>query len=375
MPNDLDFDDPRPPTEDEWGTPLVEPRSDPDVEQKFRRRTGMVSGAVPYVAPHPWLYRPFLFLSDPTLVHFDEEFASAVSFIIARDNSCRFCYSAFRTLLRLSNFSPSDLQELETHFAAQDFRRGEEWGLRLAVRLSRADAVSEALDRLRALDYSKTAIREIAGISVLNLASNRIGTMLSIPVGTLEGMSDQWYLRPWRSVAVPLLRLMKTWHHGQPPLDAEKVTGPLAPWVRQLRGTPVGTIIQGLVARWLDTDRPLSPMTKLLMLGVVARGVAAHDLVAHLQSRLQHEHGLDATAIDDALNHLGGAALNDQTKSLLRLARASVRYDFGPIKRVAYDCTKELGRDSTLEAVASVSLANAIARLELIAHLNEPASD
>lgn len=370
MSNDLDFDDPRPPTEDEWGTPLVEPKSDPDVERAFRRRIGMVSGAVPYVATHPWLYRPFLFLSDPTLIHIGDEFASALSFIIARDNSCRFCYSAFRTLLRLSNYSPSDLENLETHFAAQDFDRGEEWGLRLAVRLSRADGVGEALARLRALDYPETFIREIAGVSVVNLASNRIGTMLSIPVGTFEGMADQWYLRPWRRVVGPLLRITNTWINGLGPLDADKIDGPLSAWVGQLRGTPVGTLVQELTNGWLDQDRPLSRQTKLLMLGIIARGVAARDLEAHVQSRLQDEHGLAAIAINDAFDHLGGAELSAQTQSLLRLARASIRYDFGPIKRVAYDCTKELDRNETLEAVASVSLANAIARLEFLFSLD-----
>ena len=43
MTVDLDFDVPRPPTEDEWGTPLVEPRSSPNLERQFRseRFTGI----------------------------------------------------------------------------------------------------------------------------------------------------------------------------------------------------------------------------------------------------------------------------------------------------------------------------------------------
>jgi hypothetical protein len=36
MTVDLDFDVPRPPTEDEWGTPLVEPKSSPNLERQFR---------------------------------------------------------------------------------------------------------------------------------------------------------------------------------------------------------------------------------------------------------------------------------------------------------------------------------------------------
>jgi len=366
MPDDLAFDDSRPPTEEEWGTPLVEPRSAPDIEQRFRRRIGMVSGAVPYVAPHPWLYRPFLFLSDPRLTSIDADFASALSFIVARDNSCRFCYSTFRTLLRLSHFSPADLNDLETHFAAQSFDRMEEWGLRLAVRLSRCQGVPDALDRLRALDYSATAIREMAGISVLNLAANRIGTMLSIPVSAFENMADQWYFRPWRDVALPLLRLTRTWANGPEGLREDEARGPLAEWVRQLRGTPVGAVMQDLVGRWLDEARPLSIRSKLLMLAVVARGVAADRLEAHLRARLTEQFGLSADGFDEAVNHLGGPAVEEREAPLLRMARASIRYDFGPIKRVAWECTQALDRPGTLEAVASVSLANAIARLETL---------
>lgn len=366
MPDDLDFDDPRPPTEDEWGSPLVEPRSAPDIEKAFRRRVGMVSGAVPYVTPHPWLYRPFLFLSDPRLAHIDEDFASALSFIIARDNSCRFCYSTFRTLLRLSNFSPDDLEDLETHFSAQGFTRGEEWGLRLAVRLSRCKGVAEALDRLRALGHSTQAIREMAGVSVLNLAANRIGTMLSIPVSTFEEMADRWYLRPWRTLALPLLRLSRTWPDGQRSSPDAAADGPLAEWTGALHGTAVGGLLRAFTDQWLNEARPLSVQTKLLMLGVVARGVGAEALEHHLQTRLTEQLGLSTDAIEAALDHLGGAAVSDQVESLLRLARASIRYDFGPIKRVAWECTQGLDRAQTLEAIASVSLANALARLETL---------
>ena len=371
MPDDLSFDDPRPPTEEEWGSPLVEPRSAPDIERRFRRRFGMVSGAVPYVAPHPWLYRPFLFLSDPALTSIDSDLASALSFIVARDNSCRFCYSTFRTLLRLSHFSPSDLDDLETHFAAQGFSRTEEWGLRLAVRLSRCQGVPEALDRLRELDVSTTALREIAGISVLNLAANRIGTMLSIPVSAFEEMADHWYLRPWRGVAVPLLRLTKSWQNGQDVLRGEDADGLLGNWVHHLRGTPVGAVVQNLLGQWLDEDRPLSVRTKLLMLAVVARGVAAERLEAHLRTRLVEQFRLSPEAFDEAVDHLGGGAVDEQTQLLLRMARSSIQYDFGPIKRVAWECTKGLDRAGTLEAVASVSLANTAARLEMLRGLED----
>jgi len=367
MPDDRSFDDPRPPTEEEWGTPLVAPQSDPDLEHTFRRRLGMVSGAVPYVTPHPWLYRPFLFLADPTLTALPQDLAAAISFIIARDNSCRFCYSTYRTMLRLSNYSPSDLEALETSFAAQNFREEEEWALRLGVRLSRAERVSSALDRLRALGHSTTAIREMAGVAVMNVVTNRIGTTLSIPVSDFENLADAWYLRPWRAVVWPLLRLSKTWRRtaspNAPRMDAE---GLLAPWVNTVRGTPVGRALRRVTARWRSAEDALSQRTKLLMLAVVARGVSALELEETLCSALREQHGLSNDAYDEAVDHLGGPAVDEQTGALLRLSRASIRYDFGPIKRIARDCTRALDRRGILEAIASISLANALARLELL---------
>ena len=371
MPNDVTFDDPRPPTEEEWGTPLVEPQSAPEIEQQFRRRLGMVSGAVPYVASHPWLYRPFLFLSTPTLSAIDRDLAASLSFIIARDNSCRFCYSTFRTLLRLYSYSPRDLQDLETHFAARNFDEAQEWGLRLAVRLSRCTEVPAAIDRLRALGQSDKAIREMAGISVLNLAANRIGTTLSIPVSTFEDLADHWYLRPWRAVAMPLLRLSQRWGAEQNGTSPQEPDGLLAPWLRTLQDTPVGALLQRLVHQWLAETRPLSVRTKLLMLAVVAHGLSASALKAHLRDHLQAHYSVSPDAFETAIDHLSGDAVSADTEPLLRFARASIRYDFGPIKRVAYECTDGLGRESTLEAVASVSLANAVARLETLFALDE----
>ena len=74
MPDDRSFDDPRPPSEEEWGTPLVKPRSAPTPAEQSRWRTGMVSGAV----PRPRFYRSFLFLSGPALSALSEDVAASI---------------------------------------------------------------------------------------------------------------------------------------------------------------------------------------------------------------------------------------------------------------------------------------------------------
>jgi hypothetical protein len=370
MPDDRTFDDPRPPTEEEWGTPLVDPRSAPDIERRFRRRVGVVSGAVPFVAPHPWLYRPFLFLAAPSLTAIDKAFSTSLSFIIARDNSCRFCYSTFRTFLRLSGHSPSDLEELESHFSMQDFGEKEEWGLRLAVRLSRCTNVSGAIERLQSVGVAAPEIREIAGISVFNLAANRIATTLSIPVSQAEEVEGA-IQRSWQTAVASLRRWLGGWTQSKAVPDMGAPEGPLASWLRTLRGTPVGTVMQDLTEQWLDASRPLSRQTKLLVLAVVARGTAATQLEEHLRTWLCEHNDLPGEAFADAVDHFGGPAVEDRVEPILQLARASIRYDFGPIKRTAWTCTEGLGRAKTQEVIASISIANALARLEQLFVLDE----
>lgn len=363
MPDDRTFDDPRPPTEEEWGTPLVDPQSAPTLERTFRHRVGAVSGAVPYVASHPWLYRPFLFLAAPVLTAIDETFATSLSFIIARDNSCRFCYSTFRTLLRLSGHSPSDLEELEAHFSMQDFGEKEEWGLRLAVRLSRCTTVSGAIERLQSIGVAAPEIREIAGVSVFNLVTNRIGTTLSIPVSQAEEVEGE-IQRVWKTTVASLRRWTGGWTRSAAVPEWDPPEGFLAPWLRTLRDTPVGAVMQDVTGQWLDASRPLSIQTKLLILAVVAHGTGATTLEERLRTRLCEENQLSGEAFEAAVDHFSGPAVEDRVEPLLQFARASIRYDFGPIKRTAWTCTEGLGRAETLEVVASISIANALARLE-----------
>jgi len=329
--------------------------------------------AVPYVAPHPWLYRPFLFLAAPALTVIDETFSTSLSFIIARDNSCRFCYSTFRTLLRLSGHSPSDLEELEAHFSMQDFGEKEEWGLRLAVRLSRCTNVPGAIQHLRSIGVAAPAIREIAGVSVFNLVTNRIGTTLSIPISRAEEV-EGGIRRFWQTTVASLRRWVGTWTGSTATPEWSAPEGRLAPWLRTLRDTPVGAVMQDVTEQWLDASRPLSIQTKLLILAVVAHGTGASTLEAHLRTRLCEEQQLSGDAFEAAVDHFGGPAVEDRVEPLLRLARASIRYDFGPIKRTAWTCTEGLDRAKTLEVIASISIANALARLEQLFVLDETQS-
>jgi AhpD family alkylhydroperoxidase len=361
------------PTTEDWKAPTVEPRSSPALRRLFRRRVGLVPTVIPYVSPHGWAYRPFLFLMRPEVLAIERSLCSQICFVVARDNACRFCYGSFRAFLRVTGYSEAELDRLEQELHLRDHSGPDRDALRFAVEISQGRL--ETGDRLRTLledGYSPTAIREVAGIAVVTALVNRVGTMLAVPVNTeAEHLTSQWYF----DLLQPVVRsLLRGWQRfGAPavdPLTAEEVDGPFAPWIRRLRGTCVGHVVHNITTRWTEEQSALSLRTKLLALAVVARGLGAQSLEERARSVLSDRFGLPDDALTTALKHLRGPAVEEPGGGLLRLARASTRYEATSIQRMVPEHTRELSRAETIDTVATLGVCNALARLQALAPLD-----
>jgi len=365
------------PTTEDWNAPVVEPRPSPALRQLFRRRAGLVPTVVPYVNPHAWAYRPFLFLMRPDVRAIDRSLCSQICFVVARDNACRFCYGSFRAFLRVTGYSESDLDRLEQELHLRDQTGTDRNALRFAVEISQGRLDGD--DRLQSLatdGYSDTAIREVAGIAVVTALANRVGTMLAVPVNTkAEHLTSRWYFDLLQPVVQSLLRGWQ-WVGAPPvdPLSPEDIDGPFAPWIRPLRGTCVGHVVHAITTRWTDEESALPLRTKLLALAVVARGLGAAALEERARTLLSDRFGLPADALTAAVKHLRGPAAEDSGTGLLHLARASTRYEASSIQRMVPEHTRELSRPETIDAVATLGVCNALARLRVLAPLDrEPA--
>lgn len=357
----------------DWPDALVEPRSSPTLERLFRWRTGLVPTAVSYVCPHSWAYRPFLFLMNPTLERIDRRLCSQICFVVSRDNACRFCYGSFRTVLRVVGYSQSELDRLENSLRLNDPTGADRKALRFALTISRGHfGEGPSVQSLDEAGYDPTAIREIAGIAVLSGIVNRMGTMLAIPVDEAqERMTEQWYFRGLRAVLYPLLAGWQALQgKKRPPLRAKDGHGPFAPWTSQLRGTHVGRVLHAATTTWQGESDALPHRTKLLMLAVVAHGMEDEALVDRVKARLIRQCGLDGEAVATAVHHLSGNAVSPQEEDLLALARTSILYEAGRIQQAVRTRTTDLSRDETIDAVATLGLGNALARLHALASLD-----
>lgn len=362
------------PSVEEWREPVVAARSSPVLEKLFRRRTGVVPAVVSYVAPHAWAYRPFLFLVNPDLKALDDRLASQICFVVARDNACRFCYGRFRTFLRVAGYSAAELDRLEHDLRPSGDDRSSAEALSAAVALSQG-----RLDRgvvlapLREAGYGPTALREIVGVAGLATLINRVATMLAVPIEEdVEMIPQKWFfelVRPvlrsalsgWQSIAV----------QEAPPLRKGEAEGPLADWVERLRGTCVGHVVHDLVQKWMRGEGALSLRTKLLMLAVVARGLHDQRLEERATALLQERCGESAGAVATVVRHLRGDAVDGSEAALLRLARDSIRYEAGRMQAQVREQTRDLSRAETIDAIATLGLTNALARLRALAPLDD----
>lgn len=353
---------------------IVDPHPSPVLDRLFRRRTGLSPAMVPYVAPHPWAYRPFLFLMNPKLEALDQHLCSQICFVVARDNACRFCYGSFRSFLRVAGYSTSELNRLEEELSLNGDHSAEHEALRFVVELSqgRLQAGTTPTD-LHEAGYDETVIREIGGIAAVSTFINRVATMLAIPVNAeAESLTHQWYFE----LLQPVLRiLLQGWQRigtpDAPPLAAVDVDGPFSSWIERLVETCVGHVLHDLTTQWLQEETALPLRTKLFVLAVVARGLGSQALEEQAETLLIDRCNLSRQAVKAVVDHLRGRVVTEREEALLQLARESIRYEAGRIQPTVREHTQDLSRAETIDAVATLALSNALARLRALAPLDD----
>ncbi len=356
----------------DWREAVVEPKSSPVLERLFLRRAGVAPRILPYIAPHSWAYRPLLYLVNPNLQALDTDLCRRICFVVARDNACRYCYGSLQTFLRVAGYSESELHRLEQDLYLGGGQSTNRDALQFAVRLSRGRARHEPTIRsLEAAGHSTTAIREIAGNAVLVTITNRLATMLAVPLDDdLESVTASWYFDLLQPIADTLLsgwqRLRSFPAH---PLHTDDIDGPFAPWVARLAGTCAGRVLHDVVERWWGEDSALPRRTKLLILAVVAHGLSRRALTARVGELLAEQYDVSETEFKATVEHLRGETLQEQEEALLPLARESIRYEVGHIQQTIRQHVEGLSRAEVVDGVATLGLSNALARLDTLGTL------
>ena len=176
-----------------WESCAVEPVHDWELESYALRRQGVLSPAIRYFVPVPWLARAVVDLRPELglLMHVDSQVADLLALVVSQQNSCRFCYAGVRALLWAQGVSKARLEKIEQQvaqgnlpartIAAIAFGRSQSRSGPSGARAARAALLREG--------FSDDEMREIAYVVAETDFSNRAHTIPAIPARPMEELT------------------------------------------------------------------------------------------------------------------------------------------------------------------------------------------
>jgi AhpD family alkylhydroperoxidase len=256
----------------EWEAPLIEPYRDPDAEASMRKKYGFVMDSVAFYSRSPWIVRSQVRfdIQRDVLVHVDVDLAEIIGLVVSQDNSCRFCYAAWRALLRLQGYSQSRIERLEENLAAA-LSASDRVAVDFARRVSRANPIPSRAEwkPLEAAGIEPGAIKELAFLAALNVYYNRLATLLAVPTASIEEAAKN-ALHDWARPVLGWYARVRRRRGRVAPLPAERRMGPFSPAVLALDGLPVAFALRDVIDdAWSSSILPLR--TKAFVFAVVAR--------------------------------------------------------------------------------------------------------
>lgn len=161
----------------EWEAPLIEPYRDPNAEALMRKKYGFVMDSVAFYSRSPRIVpsQVRFDIQRDVVVHVDVDLAEIIGLVVSQDNSCRFCYAAWRALLRFQGNSESRIERFEENLAAA-LSPSDRVAVDFARRVSRANPILLLAEwkPLEAAGIEPGAIRELAFLAALYVYYNRL---------------------------------------------------------------------------------------------------------------------------------------------------------------------------------------------------------
>lgn len=346
--------------------PLLPPMPDPIWERESTKRLGFASNVAKYLTPVRWMLQADELMHSRVTPNVPVDLGALISLVVAMDSSCRHCYGAFRSMLKIMGYSEAAVRKLEERLAVSELPNKEKTALEFARKISRsAPRPSEAdLRELKAAGYSLIEIAEIAYLAANNACGNRLATLLALPPDPLEEVEANWFTKLKRPFTQKEFRaLLSTIHNPNPP---PSYAGPGAGIVEALEGSPAGaalaTVLNGAWESQITSKR-----VKAIIFGVVARGLGCVACEAETAGALRHE-GWTDVEIEHLMTHLTSGKLEPFELRVLRFARETVRYQTRRVQELAQNFAIGLEREVLIEVVGLVSYANGLARMSILLH-------
>jgi alkylhydroperoxidase family enzyme len=346
--------------------PLLPAVSDPAWEKEVVRRFGFASNMAAFLTPVRWLMEAEQLVEARVTPSISVPLRAFISMAVAMDSSCRHCYGAFRSMLKILGYSENVIRELEESLAVEDLTTKEQAALEFARKVSRSAPRPGASDlvELKAAGFSQLEIAEIAYLAAVNAAGNRLATLLAVPPDPLEEIDANWFERLKRPFTRKEFRAALSYVVNVP--YPAGFVGPGAGIVRALEGSPasaaLATILDGA---WNSTIT--SRRVKALIFAVIARGLSCPACEAEASEALRAE-GWSDPEVQHVLTYLTSNKLDAFEQKVLSFARETVRYQTRRLQELAQAFAKGLKREVLLEIVGWVSYTNGLVRMSILLH-------
>jgi alkylhydroperoxidase family enzyme len=346
--------------------PLLPAVPDPAWEREVVRRFGFASNLARYLTPVRWLMDAEQIGEARVTPGISVALRAFISMVVAMDSSCRHCYGAFRSMLKILGYPEGVIRDLEESFATNQLTNKEQAALEFARKVSRsAPRPSESdLRELAAAGYSQLEIAEIAYLAGLNAGGNRLATLLAVPPSRLEEVDANWFDKLKRPFTRKEFRASLSSVQSVP--HPAEFIGLGAPIVQALEGSPasaaLATVLNGA---WNSTIT--SKRMKALIFAVVARGLDCQACEAGASEALRRE-GWTDSEIQHVLTYLTSPKLDSFEHRVLGFARETVRYQTRRLQEVAQTFAAGLKREVVLEVIGLICYANALARMSILLH-------
>jgi alkylhydroperoxidase family enzyme len=300
-----------------------------------------------------------------TRTHIDHELADLVGLSISRDNSCRYCFAATRTLLIVVGYPRDRINRLEQDLAIADLDDKTRVAMAFAKRLSRSDPHPTAADveALARVGITGLAYRELAVAISLWVYFNRVSTIAAIPPERMEELPDRWAMRLLRPFIAGRADRVYRITGRETRLPPEMRSGPCASAINALDGLPQAPVIRRAIdAMWASDGLPRR--TRAFLCATIARALACPNAEAEVVALLAEE-GVESGTVEGVLRHLDAPGLSETERMLVHFARETVWYEPAPLQRRAHELRARLSEREFVETIGTVSLANMLCRLHL----------
>ena len=349
-----------------WPSPLLAEGRDPAIERELKRALGFVPVSTRYTARVPWVPELDRLAILPPTPSLDSETSELAGLAASHATFCRHCYGSVRAAMRLLGHDERRIETLEQRLYGDEVSEKLQSALEFVRRVCTLEVRRQDIAELGSVGHTREQIVDLTVYAAISGIYGRLNTSLATPIDPLEKLARS-FMRPLIGYILRRgVRKRRAVWEGKSS-RSEDLVGPFQRLLALALPTPGASELRKVIDRAL-AESVNARRDKLLAIAVVGRGAGSTLLEEEAVALLAAE-GAPGDQVTRTLDTLDSAMLDEFARSFLQYARDSVTYQPADLQERARAMATGQIPERTLDAIATVALANGLARLQTLALL------